>query len=66
VRWFLDYWGRNHPEGSPGWLRPRLSPVTALWLWPLLLVALMILATEGQPVVAWIAHMYGGGGPGQP
>jgi hypothetical protein len=25
------------------------------------LVALMIFATEGQPIVSWIAHMYTGG-----
>jgi len=61
VRWLLDYWARQHPDGGPQWLRPRLRPVTALWLWPLILVALLICATEGQPIVSWVAHMYGGG-----
>jgi hypothetical protein len=61
VRWVLEYWARHHPDGGPGWLRPRLRPATALWLWPLLLVALMIFATEGQPIVSWIARMYTGG-----
>jgi len=59
--WLWDYWMKRHPDGVPRWLRPRLRPVTVLWLWPLLLVAMMILAIEGQAIFAWIGHMYGVG-----
>jgi hypothetical protein len=59
--WLWNSWTQRQPEGEPQWLRPRLSPVTVLWLWPVLLVAMMLLATEGQAFFAWVAHMYAGG-----
>jgi hypothetical protein len=59
--WLWTYWTQHHPDGTPRWLRPRLRPVTALWLWPLLIVVMMICATEGQGIVSWVTHMYTGG-----